>query len=135
MIKADNPNEAFVMKFFEVLSTGDLETLRPMVHPEATWTPMGQNIPGAGVHHGRKGIVDEFLGPVRGLFEPGEPKVTVTSLTSKGDMVVAECRGVGTLKNGKAYDNLYCWVYELKDGMMFALREYMDTAYIQSLMS
>lgn len=130
MVKADNDSEAFVVEFLRVLSTGNLEKLRPMVHEEATWEPMGKSIPGAGLHVGRKGIIDDFLGPVRGLFHPGEPKVEILNMISKGNQVAAETRGVGTLNNGKKYDNRYVWIFELKDGQLYRLREYMDTAYI-----
>ncbi len=127
---ADSESEAVVRRFFEALNTGDLEKIRPNVHPEATWTPMGKTIPGAGVHKGRKGIVDEFLGPIRGLFVDGDPKNEINTLFSKGGMVLAETHGTGTFRNGKTYDNRYCWVVEVRDGMVFAIREYMDTAYI-----
>ena len=41
--------------------------------------------------------------------------------------------GEKVVLNGKTYDNRYCWVVDIKDGQIFAIREYMDTAYIQSL--
>ena len=127
---ADTESEAAVRRFFEALNTGDLEKIRPNVHPDATWTPMGKTIPGAGVHVGRKGIVDEFLGPIRGLFVDGDPKNSIQNLFSKGDKVLAETHGTGTFRSGKVYDNRYCWVVEVKDGMILTIREYMDTAYI-----
>jgi ketosteroid isomerase-like protein len=37
------------------------------------------------------------------------------------------------MKNGNTYDNLYCWVIEVKDDLIYAIREYMDSAYIQSI--
>ncbi|MEI9965920.1 MAG: nuclear transport factor 2 family protein [Caulobacteraceae bacterium] len=135
MADADTPNEALVRKFFEDLSTGDLDKLRPLLHPEATWEAMGKTIPGAGAHKGHKGILDEFLGPVRGLFKPGDPKVTVRNLVGRGDLVGAETEAHGHFANGTPYDNRYCWMVEIKDGKIFALREYMDTAYILSVVS
>ena len=33
-------NERLVRTFFETLSSGDLERLRPMLHEDATWTVM-----------------------------------------------------------------------------------------------
>ncbi len=76
MADAESKNEALVRRFFEdALNSGDLEKIRPCFHPDATWTPMAKpGIPGAGVHRGRKGIVDEFLAPVRGLFVDGDPR-------------------------------------------------------------
>jgi ketosteroid isomerase-like protein len=126
-------NEAIVRKFFEVLSTGHLENIRKTLHPEASWTPMVKNVPGAGVHKPRDVIVDEFLAPVRGLFEDGDPKVKVNNIFCKGNLVCAETRALGRMKNGNTYDNLYCWVIEVRDGLIYALREYMDSAYIQSI--
>jgi ketosteroid isomerase-like protein len=130
-----SPNEQLVRKFFETLSTGDLDALRPLLHPEATWTPMGKNIPGAGVHVGHKGILDEFLAPVRGMFQPGDPKVHINNVVERGDTVAVESKSLGTFTNGTPYDNDYAWFFQIKDGQVFRLREYMDTAYVQSVTS
>ena len=129
-------NEALVRRFFDTLNAEDLEGLKPMFHPDATWTPMTKaDIPGAAVHRGRTGIVDEFLRPVRGLFVGKDPQNQINALISQGDLVALETHGTGRMTNGKTYDNRYCWIVQIKDGQIFAIREYMDTAYIQSLMS
>ena len=137
MAETESKNEKLVRSFFEdALNSGDLERIRPCFHPDATWTPMAKpGIPGAGVHRGRKGIVDEFLSPVRGLFIDGDPKNTVENLFGKGDFVAVETHGTGTFRNGRQYDNRYAWIVEIKDDMIFAIREYMDTAYIASITS
>jgi ketosteroid isomerase-like protein len=133
MILATSDNERVVLDFFRALSTGELERVRPMLHQEATWTVQVRDVPGAGVHRGRKGIIDDFLAPVRGLFEPGDPKVEIDNIVSRGSLVAVETRGMGRLKNGKTYHNLYSWWVEVKDGKIFALREYMDSHYITTL--
>jgi ketosteroid isomerase-like protein len=94
---------------------------------------MVKDIPGVGVHRGRKGIVDDFLKPIRGMFAPGDPKVALTSIASKGPLVIAESRGFGHVADGRPYDNLYCWAIEIKDGRIYRLREYMDSLYISKL--
>lgn len=133
MASAENENEALVLRFFEILSSGDLATLRNVFHEEATWIPMVRDIPGAGVHRGRSGIVDDFLGPVRGLFQPGDPKTLVDTVASKGALVLVESRGVGRLADGRAYDNRYAWAIEVRDGKIFTVREYMDSLYVARL--
>lgn len=137
MADTESKNEKLVRRFFEeALNSGDLEKMRPYFHSDATWTPMAKTgIPGTGVHRGRKGIVDEFLGPVRGLFVDGDPKNKIENLFGKGDFVLAETHGTGTFRNGKTYDNRYAWIVEIRDDMIFAVREYMDTAYIASITS
>ncbi len=133
MVTASNSNERTVIEFFAALSTGDLERVRPFLHPEATWTPQVKNIPGAGVHKGHKGIIDEFLAPVRGLFAPGDPKVVVDSMASNGALVLTETRGIGRLADGRPYANLYCWAFEVHEGKITAIREYMDSHYVAVL--
>jgi len=40
---------------------------------------------------------------------------------------------MGRLKNGKEYRNLYSWWIEVKDGKIFAIREYFDSHYVMGL--
>lgn len=133
MVTAANANERLVLQFFATLSNGDLEGVRALLHPDATWTAQVKGVPGAGTHTGHKGIIDEFLAPVRGLFVPGDPKVTVDSIASKGSLVMAETRGTGKLSDGRPYSNLYAWGIEIADGKIKVLREYMDSHYIVQL--
>ena len=134
MGELEDRNEKLVRTFFETLSTGDLERVRPMFHEDATWTVMATGIPGAGEKKGRKAIIDEFLAPVRGIFEDGDPKVSIVNLISKGPLVAAETRGVGHLKSGKPYNNVYSWMIEVDAGRIRALREYMDSYYVSTIM-
>ena len=78
-------------------------------------------------------MIDEFLAPVRGLFEPGDPKVHVRRVFSSGDSVAAETEAIGTLSNGTRYHNRYAWIIDIRDDQVCHLREYMDTAYIMSV--
>jgi ketosteroid isomerase-like protein len=127
-------NERVVRDFFTVLSSGDLESIRKTLHPDASWTPMVKSVPGAGVHAPRDAIVDKFLAPVRGLFEDGDPKTTIDNIFAKGNVVCVESRGKGKLRNGKLYENQYCWVIEVKDGLVWKIREYMDSHYVMSVL-
>jgi ketosteroid isomerase-like protein len=132
-MQANNENERLAMDFFTTLSTGDLEAVRALLHEDASWTPMVRGVPGAGSHVGRSAIVDGFLAPVRGLFKPGDPKVLVDTIASNGSLVITETRGVGMLADGRPYENRYAWAIEIKDGKIFALREYMDSLYVMRL--
>ena len=132
-MQASNDNERVVIDFFATLATGNLDAIRQALHEEATWTPMVRGVPGAGKHVGRKGIVDEFLAPVRGLFRPGDPKVHMKTIASNGALVLTENYGTGPLSDGRPYEPHYCWAVEVKDGKVFAIREYMDSLYVANL--
>jgi ketosteroid isomerase-like protein len=131
----EDKNEEIVRRFFAVLSTGELEAIRATLHPEAIWTPMVKDVPGAGEHGPRDAIVDEFLAPVRGIFEEGDPKSHVKNIFARGNQVCVETNGRGQLRNGKTYDNQYCWVIEVKDDLVYRIREYMDSHYVLSVVS
>src|SRR4249920_3857675 len=103
MADGETRNEQLVREFFETLSTGDLEALRTRLHPDGSWEVMGTTIPGAGVTSGRDAVIDEFLAPVRGMFDDGDPKITVKRLFSSGDLVAAETEAIGMLSNGNHY--------------------------------
>lgn len=129
----NNENERLAIQFFTTLSSGDLEGVRALLHEEATWKPMVRDIPGAGVHVGPAGIVDKFLMPIRGMFRPGDPQVLIDTIASNGTLVICETRGEGMTADGRPYNNNYCWAFEMKDGKVFAIREYMDSLYISRL--
>jgi ketosteroid isomerase-like protein len=126
-------NEQLVREFFATLSTGDLEALRRLIHPDGSWEVMARSVPGAGITHGGDAIIDEFLAPVRGMFVGTDPEIEVKNTFGAGSMVAAETIAVGMLSNGNRYDNRYAWIIEIRDDKVCHLREYMDTAYIESV--
>jgi uncharacterized protein len=132
-MQANNEYERLVVEFFATLSTGNLEAIRAALHENASWTPMVRGVPGEGPHLGRSAIVDEFLAPVRGLFRPGDPKVQIDTIASNGPFVMTETHGVGVLADGRPYENRYAWAVEIRDGKIFAIREYMDSLYVSRL--
>jgi len=133
MGEIESRNEKIVRHFFDTLSSGDLEKLRLLLHEDATWAVMATGIQGAGEKKGRKEIIDVFLGPVRGLFVSGDPKVVIQHLVLQGPYAAIEAKGLGKFKNGKDYNNRYAFMIELKDDKVFALREYMDSYYVSTL--
>ena len=54
--------------------------------------------------------------------------VDLRGFYADGDRVVVEEKMRATLADGNAYVNDYCFVFELRDGLICRVREYMDTA-------
>ena len=46
---------------------------------------------------------------------------------------MCESRGMGTLRDGRPYNNRYAWSIDVRDGRIFAIREYMDSHYVATL--
>jgi hypothetical protein len=126
----EKKHEEVVREFFKVLSTGEMEKIRPLFHPDAAWIVRVKDIPGAGEHKGRDTICDVFLAPVRGAFADGDPKTTITNVVAQGDWVAVQSRAVGARRSdGKIYDNQYAWFVKIKDGMIYEIHEHMDSLY------
>jgi ketosteroid isomerase-like protein len=130
---AEASSEAVVRSFLEALSAGDLDGLARLLHDDATWTIYAEALPGAGTHEGRAAIVEGFLRPVREMFEPGDPKVDIARLVSSGGSVAVEARGSGRFANGAPYRNTYAFFFEVDEGRVRAVREYMDSLLASTL--
>jgi ketosteroid isomerase-like protein len=130
--RAVSDPEEFVRSFFETLSSGDLDRLASFFDAESAWTVCATGIPGAGTHQG-SAIIEEFLRPVRGMFEPGEPKVELTNLLAAGRWVAVEARGRGRFRNGPRYENRYSFWVEVDGQKIRTIREYMDSHYVATL--
>lgn len=126
--------ERTVLDFFKALGSGDWDATRALMDKDIVWTVMARGVPGEGSHHGADAIFD-FIRPVRALFAPGSPQITLRSVVSAGNLVIMETHGGGSLLDGRAYDNHYVMALEVHDGRVIALREYMDSHYVHQLLS
>jgi ketosteroid isomerase-like protein len=133
MGQSNAQSEATVQKFFELLNAEDLEGVRALLTQEAAWIPQARDIPGAGEYRGRDVIVDEFLKPIRGVFAKGSPSNRILSMASNGALVLVETHGTGHLNDGRPYDNRYAWAFEVREGKVAMIREYLDSYYIVRL--
>ena len=133
MGQSNAQSEATVRKFFELLNAEDLEGVRALLTEDAAWIPQARDMPGAGEYRGRDVIVDQFLKPIRGLFAKGSPSNRILSMASNDALVLVETHGTGHLNDGRPYDNRYAWAFEVRDGKIAMLREYLDSYYIVRL--
>jgi uncharacterized protein len=128
-----NQSETVVRQFFELLNAEDLEGVRALLSDDAAWIPQARDMPGAGEYRGRDVIVDTFLKPIRGMFAKGSPSNRILSMASNGELVLVETHGTGHLRDGRPYDNRYAWAFEIREGKVQMIREYLDSYYIVRL--
>ena len=122
-----------VRRFFDTLGTGDFATIGEFFTDESTWM-VNDVARGFPAQHGRKGIIDDFLQPIReGLFEPGDPKVEIRSADRRGRPGGGGDHGAGHAANGNPYENPYVFIIEVAGDTVMFLREYMDSDYAHSV--
>lgn len=97
---------------------------------DASWTIIGTT-GWSKTYHGKAAIMADLIAPLRRVLAP--PIKTRAQRIIAGDgIVVVEARGENITRDGKPYQNSYCYVFEFQDGKVSALTEYADTELFRS---
>jgi hypothetical protein len=120
-----------VMRAWSEFASRDPERVRALFTPDAEWlAPPGNATARAmgGVHHfvGRDRIAHFITAEFPAVFV-ADVAVDFRGFHADGDTVVVEEHMQATLAHGGHYENDYCFVFELRDGLIHRVREYMDT--------
>lgn len=59
---------------------------------------------------------------------PNPLEIVIVGTTSQGNRVAVEATAKTLLANGKTYENIYHFLYEVDGGKIVAVREYCDTS-------
>ena len=90
---------------------------------DAVWV-----IPGFGTYEGKQDIHAKLLAPTASLMESMGSSV-ITNIVAQGDYVVVESYARDRMTtSGKPYNNTYCQVFKIVDGLVRHITEYADTA-------
>jgi uncharacterized protein len=121
-----------VQRAWQAFATRDAERISAFFDEDAQWLAPAGNATAAALdvtHHmvGREGIVRFLTIDFPRLFAE-DVAVTFRGFHADGDVVVVEETMEATLSNGNSYTNDYCFVFELHNGLIYRVREYMDTA-------
>jgi hypothetical protein len=69
-----------------------------------------------------------------GTAMPKGLQVTPKGLTAEEDRVAAEAESYGETATGKIYNNLYHFLFEVRDSKIQAVREYLDTMHAKEVL-
>jgi len=126
-------NKKVVLGFVEALASGNLDALKAALADDVTWWIPG-SLPVSGTHRGKKAIFEDFLGKAATLFEPRSLSIQVRNTIAEGDCVAVEWVARGKSAKGKPYENYYHLMFEVKNGKIQAIREYVDTLYAKEVL-
>ncbi|HKP34581.1 MAG TPA: nuclear transport factor 2 family protein [Sphingomicrobium sp.] len=129
MTAADN--KQLVRDAFEALGRSDARPLIDLMADEFAWIIEGQSR-FSRRFDGKAAVKGELLEPLFEAFATAY-HFTIDEIIAEGDRVVVLGRGEVTMKSGKDYNNSYCFVLRLSDGRLVELREYLDTALVESV--
>ena len=110
-------NHQVVRDFLEALGGGALTDDRITSDFEA-WTVLSGPVDRASYQ--------KAFGIFARIFKDGGPTITIHSLTSEEDRVVAEFTSDGILVNGDVYHNAYLFLFRVRDGRIAYVGEYFN---------
>jgi uncharacterized protein (TIGR02246 family) len=121
-----------VRNAWKAFATHDAHRIAAVFTEDAEWLAPAGNATAVALDApshmvGRDAIV-HFLAEDFPRFFVRHVDVTFHAIHADGDRVVVEETMTATLANGNHYSNDYCFVFELRDGLIHRVREYMDTA-------
>jgi ketosteroid isomerase-like protein len=126
-------NKQLMRNIFSELSKGNGKPFVESMADDFCWTMTGTT-KWSKTYSGKQAVVTELLRP---LFLQFADQYTNTAhrFIAEDDYVVIECRGKVTTKSGNPYNNTYCFVCRLADGMIRELTEYFDTELVREALA
>lgn len=124
-------NKKLVAEFMEVFSTGNVEAILGYLSPDATWWVAG-TIDGIS---GSK-TKQEFRAMLSGLSantKTGAIALKPLAWTAEGDRVAVETESYSEMNNGRVYNNLYHFVFEVEGGRIRSVKEFLDTEHTRAV--
>jgi uncharacterized protein len=124
-------NKELVTKTWQALAGGDIKTAFNNMADNVSWLIPG-NGPVSGLKRGKEEIMT-FMSGIGQVFPEGL-KSEIRKTYADGDAVIIELTNRGKVSNGKFYENEYCFVFEVENGKIRRIREYVDTQKAQSIL-
>ena len=129
-----------VMALYAAFGSGDPQRIAGLLHDDVVWVappgnatqvalglgrPDDAGAPDGSNNLGKNQIVQFMAHNFSRFFRQASNEFR--SMVAEGRVVFAEHRISATLPNGRPYVNDYCFAYEVRDGQVLHIREYMDT--------
>lgn len=119
-------NKDLVARFVDAMRTSNIDALEQMTTEDFTWWIAGKPdyLQTAG-EHDRAFFIGFFKGG--GETFPNGVRFDVTGMIAEGNKVAAEAHLTAATAMGGTYDNFYHFLFEIDDGRITRMKEYMDT--------
>ncbi len=119
-----------VLDAWRTFATRDPAAVRALFTADAEWLAPAGNAAARilGTHHlvGPSRIAQFLTAEFPAVFGT-DIRSEITSARADGDTVFLESRLRSTLPNGGQYDNEYCFLVTVQDGLLHRIREHLDT--------
>jgi ketosteroid isomerase-like protein len=124
-------NVDMALRWIETAGSGDADGFRATMSDDVVVQTMGTSILSA-----KRGL-DEVTELVRTVKKHTKNGIDfrIVETTAQDDRVAVEYSGKCEMANGERYDNVYHLLFHLRDGKICRVKEYMDTALVDSVLA
>jgi ketosteroid isomerase-like protein len=123
----EEENKQLITDFMSVFSDGDVDAILSFMTDDATWWVAGTMEGISGTKNKKE--FGEMLGGISANTVTGAIRLTPLEWTCQGNRVAVETESYSELKNGRVYNNLYHFVFQIKDGKIQRIKEFLDTEH------
>jgi len=124
-------NKAIVADFLTTFSRGDVAGVLQRMADDATWWVSGTIAGMSGTYE--KKTFGALLQGVKTVYKAGAMQFEPKSMVAEGPFVAVEASSYAELNNGRVYNNQYHLLFEIRDGKVLRVREYMDTQHAHAI--
>lgn len=123
--------EDTVRDYFAKMSAGDVGGAFALLAPDVSYRVMGTT-PISVEAHGVPELLEKIIRPFVGRLQGNTVELIPDEYLPSGERVVVLAHSAATGKSGKPYENEYAMVFTVRDGLIASLREYLDTALVET---
>ena len=122
-------NKAVVKRWIESIAAGDVATYRECYADDGV-----HEVPGTCFFSGVF-AADQAAAAIAAVSSVTKNGLTmhILRLTAEDDRVSAEVRGEAELQTGASYNNLYHFLFTLRDGKFSNVKEFLDTKLVEDV--
>lgn len=121
-------NKKLIQDMFAELSKGNGEAFLGNLADDVQITLIGTT-KFSGTFNGKQEFIEKVLAPLGAQLDGGIA-ITPSNFIAEGDFVAMQAKGKSTTKGGKSYDNTYCQVFQIVNGKVQRMTEYLDTELV-----
>ena len=122
-------NKALIRRYFELVERGDPGITDLMAEEITWWVPPAS--PLGGSYRGKERVLELMNSGVE-LYDDRIPlRVEIEEMVAEGEWVCVQAIIEASTAQGVAYRNHYHFAFRLREGLIVAVKEYVDTLYAQ----
>jgi ketosteroid isomerase-like protein len=109
-------NRQVARRLVKAVGEGDFPTVESLLHPDLDWWLNG-------IGHLNR---EQFLESIHMLASAKKGGFTITNTTAEEDRVAVEMHGRFEYEDGRVYENDYCELMTLRDGLVYRVHAFFD---------